>query len=89
MMRTPMAWHPSRGGKLRGFPSYQRYRSKERIPSRTTLQVLLLSPPQWSKRKQAKMSNMPHPRHRQRSLLLLPPLPPPSTLLPSLLQLCI
>ena len=56
---------------------------RDNPPSATSL------PPQWSKRKQTKVPNLLHPRHRQRSLLLPPPLSPPPILLPSLLQLCI
>ena len=59
------------------------------LPSGTTLQVLPLFLPQWSKRKQAKGPNLLRLHHQQRSLPLLPPSLPPQTLLPSLLQLCI
>ena len=62
---------------------------REGIPSGTTLQVLPLFLPQWSKRKQAKGPNLLRLHHWQRSLLLLPPSLPPQTLLLSLLQLCI
>ena len=42
---TRMAWHPSRGGNLQGFPSYRRHRPRERILSGTTLPALLPFPP--------------------------------------------
>jgi len=70
MMRTLMAWHPSRGGRLRGFLFRRRRRPREGIPSGTTLQVLPLSLPKWSKRKQAKGPNLLHPHHQRRSPLL-------------------
>ena len=88
-MRTRMAWHPSRGGNLQGFPSYRRRRPRERILSGTTLPALLLFPPQPSKRIWVKAPSLLHPRHRQRSLRLLPPSLPPPILSPSLLQSCI
>jgi len=57
---------------------------RDNPPSATSL-----PPPQWSKRKQAKVPNLLHPRHQQRSLLLPPPSLPPPILSPSLLQLYI
>ena len=45
MMRTLMAWYPSRGERLRGFPSYQQHHPREGIPSGTTPLVLPLPPP--------------------------------------------
>ncbi len=56
---------------------------RDNPPSATSL------PLQQFKRKQAKVPNLLHPRHRQRSLLLPPPSLPPPISSPSLLQSCI
>ena len=83
-----MAWYPSRGVRLRGFPPFQQHHFRERIPSGTAPLVLSLPLPLSSKKRKVKGPSLLRLPHQLRFPPILPSFLPLLMSLLFLLQSC-